>query len=83
MKKDKKQWTYRPTDKEHELLLRAMSMSPEYTSISQFIREAVLRLIHNNDRRKLFAELGEAIDELHQQKEKFLKIVITAMEEKE
>ena len=78
---DKKQWTYRPSDKEHELLLKAMAMSPEYTSISQFIREAVLRLIHSNDRRKLFSELGDAIEETTKQKDKFLKLVLAALEE--
>ncbi|KKM15275.1 hypothetical protein LCGC14_1697640, partial [marine sediment metagenome] len=42
-----RQWVYRPTDKEHELLMRAMERFPEYTSIAQFVHEAMMRMIHD------------------------------------
>ncbi|KKL44806.1 hypothetical protein LCGC14_2361950, partial [marine sediment metagenome] len=44
-----RQWVYRPTDKEHEALMRAMERHPEYTSIAQFLREATMRMIHDED----------------------------------
>lgn len=80
-KQPTRQWVYRPTEAEHELLLRAMERSPEYPSIAQFVREATLRLIHADDRRSLFTELSEAIDELHETKKKFLTLVLRQSEE--
>ena len=77
----KKQWVYRPTDQEHEKLLRAMERSPEYTSIAQFVREATLRLVHENDRRKLFSEMDDLIEELRDVKEKFIHLVLKHSEE--
>ncbi|KKL91266.1 hypothetical protein LCGC14_1896340, partial [marine sediment metagenome] len=70
------QWVYRPTDKEHELLMRAMERHPEYTSIAQFVHEAMMRMIHDEDLRKLYTEVGELIEELQETKEKFLSLVL-------
>ncbi len=72
----KRQWSYRPTDKEHELLLRSMREHPEYVSIAQFIREATLRLCYENDRPKLFTHVSELIDILQDAREKFISLVI-------
>ena len=72
----KKQWTYRPSDEEHELLMKAMEESPEFTSVAQFMREGVMRLIHDNDRRKIFSEVVELIGELNEAKNKFMDLVI-------
>ena len=71
-----RQWVYRPTDKEHEALMRAMERYPEYTSIAQFIREATLRMVGDDDLRKKFTEIGKLIDELQELKEKFLNLVL-------
>lgn len=72
----KRQWVYRPTDKEHELLLRSMRDHPEYVSVAQFVREGTLRLCHENNRPKLFTQLAELIDELQEAKEKFISLVL-------
>jgi len=75
-RQQKCQWVYRPTEKEHEALLRALEANPEYPSISQFIREGVIRLITAEDRRPLFTELSDTIDEFHSLKERFLTLVL-------
>lgn len=72
----KKQWVYRPTDKEHEALMRAMERAPEYTSVAQFVREATLRLVHEDDLRKLYTEVGTLIEELMDFKAKFLNLLL-------
>ena len=77
----KLQWVYRPTEEEHEQLLRALARQPEYTSVSQFIREGVLRLVHDNDRRKLYTEAAHLIDELKSTKDKFMSLVLSHSEE--
>ena len=76
-----RQWVYRPTDKEHEALMRAMERHPEYTSIAQFIRESALRMIGDDDVQKKFTEVGVLIDELHEIKEKFLNLVLKYSED--
>lgn len=75
------QWVYRPTDEEHEALRRAMALNPEYTSVAQYMREAVLRMIADHDRRPLYTEIGELIEELKDTKDKFLTLVIKHSEE--
>lgn len=77
----KKQWVYRPTDKEHELLTRAMEQYPEYGSVAQFVREATLRLIHDGDLRKLYTEAGQLIEDLADMKSKFLDLVLRHSED--
>ena len=77
----KKQWVYRPTDKEHEALMQAMERYPEYTSIAQFIREATLRFVYSEDLDKKYTEVGELIEELHDIKAKFLDLVLRHSEE--
>lgn len=72
------QWSYKPTDKEHEALLRALAERPEYPSVSQFVREAVIRMIHDDDHGKLFAELSGLIENLHELKETFMSLVLKA-----
>ena len=77
----KRQWVYRPTDEEHELLLRAMEAAPEYPSISQFVREAVMRLIFHDDKRKLFTEVGDLIEDLHKIRKDTLYLILKNVEE--
>ena len=77
----KKQWVYRPTDKEHEALMRAMERAPEYTSVAQFVREGVLRLVTDGDLGKKYTEVGELIEELHDIKSKFLSLVLRHSED--
>ncbi len=72
----KRQWVYRPTDREHEALMRAMERAPEYTSIAQYVREATLRMVGEEDQRKLFSEVGDLIEELRDMKDKFLNLVL-------
>lgn len=71
-----RQWAYRPTDKEHEALLRVLRQSSEYNSVAQFVREAVLRLILDNDQQRLFTLLGEAIHGLERTKEEIIDVLI-------
>ena len=61
----RKQWAYRPTDEEHEKLMKAMREQSEYTSVAQFVREGVLRLVHSEDRQKLYTEIDEMIEDLN------------------
>ena len=77
----KKQWVYRPTDKEHEALMQAMERYPEYGSVAQFIREGTLRLIYEGDLNKKYIEVGELIEELNSIKAKFLSLVLRHSEE--
>lgn len=79
----KKQWVYRPTEAEHEKLMKAMGEQSEYTSVAQFMREGVLRLIHDNDRRKLYTELDTMIEELREAKDKFIRLVLDHSQEVE
>lgn len=60
----KRQWVYRPTDDEHEALLRKMAENPEYTSIAQVVREAVLRFVHDDYPSAMFSQLSEIIQDL-------------------
>lgn len=76
-----RQWVYRPTDDEHEALMRAMENHPEYPSIAQFVREAVLRLIADEDIRPLYTEASQLIDELKETKDKFLRLVLKHSED--
>ena len=77
----KKQWAYRPTDEEHEKLMKAMREQREFTSVAQFVREGVLRLIHGEDRRKLYTEVEELIEGLKDIKDKTLSLVLRHSEE--
>lgn len=72
----KRQWVYRPTDAEHEKLLAAMADHPEFTSVAQVVREAVMRWVHEDDRRKLFTQIDEMIEDLKGTKDKFLRLVL-------
>ena len=56
--------------------MHAMERAPEYTSIAQFLREATLRMIHDEDLNKRYTEVGELIDELQEMKQKFLNLVL-------
>ena len=78
----KRQWVYRPTEAEHELLLKAMEMHPEYPSQAQFIREGVMRLIHGEDRRPLFTQLSDLIEEFREIKTKYQTLLLKNMEER-
>lgn len=73
--KKSRQWVYRPTEDEHELVLKAVKES-EFKSVAQFIREGALRLAHDEDIRPLYTEVGELIEELVELKEKFLNLVL-------
>ena len=78
-----KQWAYRPTDEEHEKLLKAMGEQREFTSVAQFVREGVLRLIHGEDRRRLYTEVEELIEELKETKDRFMRLVLDHSKEVE
>jgi len=70
------QWTYRPTDEEQELMQALMKANPEFTSVAQVVRESVLRFAHESDRSKLFTEVGELIEGLKRDSERFLDLVL-------
>jgi hypothetical protein len=76
--KQKRQWVYRPSDEEHEKLLRFMAENPEYTSTAQVVREGVLRLSYGNDKKKIFSMMDELIEDMKKQKDKFLKLILEA-----
>jgi len=75
------QWAYRPSEKEHEALLKTMAENPEFTSVAQVVKESVLRFIHGDERTKMFTEVGELIENLHRDKEEFLNLVLRYSEE--
>jgi hypothetical protein len=75
------QWAYRPSEEEHEALLKVMAEHPEFTSVAQVIRESVLRFVHAADKRKMFTEVGALIDALKRDKEEFLNLVLRYSEE--
>lgn len=80
-KKPQKNWLYRPTEAEHKLLVEAMRETHEYDSVAQFVREGALRLIYDNDRRRLYSEAADLINELVKIKEKFLNLILKHSEE--
>jgi len=61
--------------------MRFISESPEFTSAAQVVRESVLRLVHSDDRRRLYTDISDMIDQLHDTKEKFLNLVLKYSEE--
>jgi hypothetical protein len=75
------QWVYRPTEKEHEMLMRALSESQEFSSVAQIVRESVLRFVHGSDRKPLYIQVSTLIDELQETKAKFLNLVLRHSEE--
>lgn len=72
----KPMWVYRPSEKEHEEILKFRAENPEFTSMSSIIREAVLRFIYSDDISSRYTEIEDVIESLRDSKEKFLDLVL-------
>lgn len=70
------QWVYRPRDEEHEKLLKFMADNPEFRSVAQVVREAMLRLFNAEDQNLLFTEVSDLITSLKEDRDKFLEILL-------
>jgi hypothetical protein len=75
------QWTYRPTEGEQEAMMRVMADHPEYPSVAQVIREAFLRFLMSDDKRRAFTEVHKLIDELTEVKQDYADLLIRYGEE--
>lgn len=75
------QWAYRPSDEEHEALLKMMAENPEFKSVAQVVKEAMMRFINGEDKTKFFSEVGALIEALAHDKEQFLNLVLKYSEE--
>lgn len=74
------QWIFRPKEDEHEKMIEAMKEG-RYETRAAFIREAVIRMLHDRDVRPLYSEVEDLIDSLQDARQRFFKTLLHHTEE--